>query len=232
MLEKFKEYVDSFEKEDAIKYKYNHSLRVMDLSIDIAKSLKLNEEDLKLVKLIGLLHDIGRFKQWNIYKSFSDSSIDHGDLGVKILFEEKEIEKYDLDKKYYQIVKDAIKYHNKYEIGSVTNSLFCKIIRDADKLDIIKEFDKSLFRGINEKYIHPEVKESFYNHQQVKKIKDSTNLDKLIIKLALIYDLNFDYSFRYLKENKIIAEIQKQSNIKELDSYFKEIKKYMEDKIC
>ena len=39
MLEKFKEYVDSFEKEDAIKYKYNHSLRVMDLSIDIAKSL-------------------------------------------------------------------------------------------------------------------------------------------------------------------------------------------------
>lgn len=109
---------------------------------------------------------------------------------------------------------------------------FDKIIRDADKLDIIKEFDKSLFRGINEKYIHPEVKESFYNHQQVKKIKDSTNLDKLIIKLALIYDLNFDYSFRYLKENKIIAEIQKQSNIKELDSYFKEIKKYMEDKIC
>ena len=87
MLEKFKEYVDSFEKEDAIKYKYNHSLRVMDLSIDIAKSLKLNEEDLKLVKLIGLLHDIGRFEQVKRYHTFIDkNSINHGELGVEILF--------------------------------------------------------------------------------------------------------------------------------------------------
>ena len=53
--------------------------------------------------LIGLLHDIARFEQYTKYKTFRDSiSIDHGDLGVEILFEEKEIEKYDLDKKYYQ----------------------------------------------------------------------------------------------------------------------------------
>ena len=49
---------------------------------------------------------------------------------------------YNVKKEQYQIIKDAIKYHNKYEIGNVNKEslIYCQIIRDADKLDIIRNF--------------------------------------------------------------------------------------------
>ena len=75
--------------ENMIKYKYNHSYRVVHQAEEIARSLELDEEDRALASLIGLLHDIARFRQWTDYKTFSDDeSFDHGKEGVKILFDE------------------------------------------------------------------------------------------------------------------------------------------------
>lgn len=42
-----------------------------------------------------------------------DSIIDHADLGIKLLFENKEAEKFNIPQKYYDIIKFAIKNHNK-----------------------------------------------------------------------------------------------------------------------
>ena len=232
MLEQFKQYVDSFNSCDAIKYKYIHSIKVMNLSEQLGKNL--NIKGLELVKLIGLLHDYARFTQWDKYKSFNDlKTFDHGDEAVKILFEQKEIEKYNVKKEQYQIIKDAIKYHNKYEIGNVNNEslIYCQIIRDADKLDIISNFTKGIFKDNDGDFIHDEIKEQFFNHTQVKTLKDSTTNDKLIIMLALIYDLNFIYSFKYLKEYKIIENIKKQVDKETFEIYFNEIEKYTEQKL-
>ena len=231
MLEQFNNYVNSFDKCDAITYKYNHSIRVMNLS-----KILIEDEiiDKHLVEIIGLLHDYARFIQWDKYKTFNDlETFDHGDEAVKILFEQKEIEKYNIDKKYYKIIKDAIKNHNKYEITNVDKKslIFCKIIRDADKLDIISNFTNAIFKDNDDDFIHEEVKKQFLNHKQVKKIKDSTVKDRLIIMLALIYDLNFQKSFKYLKENKIIDKIKKQVDKETFNIYFKEIENYIEDKI-
>ena len=232
MLEVFKEYVDKFNECDAIKYKYFHSIRVMNLSEKIGKDL--NIKDIELVKLIGLLHDYARFTQWEKYQSFNDlKTFDHGDEAIKILFDGKEIEKYNVKKEQYQIIKDAIKYHNKYEIGNVDKEslIYCQIIRDADKLDIISNFTKGIFKDNEGNFIHEEIKKQFFNHKQVKKLKDSTTNDKLIIMLALIYDLNFEYSFKYIKQNKIIDKIQKQVEKEIFEIYFKEIENYIEEQI-
>ena len=60
----FKEYVSNFDLNDiAIKRKYDHTLRVKNNCQKLAVSLKLNDEDTKLLILIGYLHDIGRFLQ-------------------------------------------------------------------------------------------------------------------------------------------------------------------------
>ena len=62
MEEIFKTYVEMFDmNEPMIKLKYNHSLRVKDQCIKIAKSEKLDKKQIELAKLIGLLHDYGRF---------------------------------------------------------------------------------------------------------------------------------------------------------------------------
>ena len=103
--------------------------------------LNLDKENIELAKLIGLLHDIGRFEQIKQYNTFSDKdSIDHGKLGVEILFKQGKIRNFIKSAKYDEIIKKAILNHNRKEIEKGLNPkelLHSKIIRDADKIDIL-----------------------------------------------------------------------------------------------
>ena len=114
----FNEYVNNYDQnDDKVILKISHTYRVMERCQEIAASLNLDDENIQLAGLIGLLHDIGRFEQLKRYQSFIDSqTIDHANLGVTILFDDNLIEKFEIDKKYYPIIKTAIYNHNKYEI--------------------------------------------------------------------------------------------------------------------
>ena len=143
--EEFIKYTENYDLTDEnLGGKQKHSLRVMQISEEIARDLKLNQEEIKLAALIGLLHDIARFEQYTKYKTFRDlDSIDHGDYGAKIL--EKEIRKYIELPQYDEIIIKAVKNHNKYKMEdglSEKEELFAKIIRDADKIDILFEICK------------------------------------------------------------------------------------------
>ena len=139
-----KKYISNYDLNNPeITRKVGHSYRVAEISKRIAKSLNLEQEEIELAELIGLLHDIGRFEQQTIYKTYDDIySIDHGELGVKILENNEYIRKYIENSQYDKIIKTAIFNHNKYEIEENLEQktiLFCKIIRDSDKLDILYE---------------------------------------------------------------------------------------------
>ena len=88
----FDDFVMTYDmNEKMIGYKYNHSYRTVHQAEEIARSLELDEEDMNLASNIALLHDVARFRQWTDYKTFDDfNSFDHGDEGVKILFDEGE----------------------------------------------------------------------------------------------------------------------------------------------
>ena len=114
----FDDYVMKFDmNERMIQYKYNHSYRVVHQAEEICRSLNLDTEERDLASTIALLHDIARFRQWTNYKTFSDAdSFDHGDEGVKILFDEGEINNYIVKKDDLDVLKVAIKNHNKYKV--------------------------------------------------------------------------------------------------------------------
>jgi len=98
-----------------IDLKVKHTLRVKDICLQIAKSENLNEEDLSLASLCGLLHDIGRFEQWKRYSSYNDmETLDHGDLGAEILKHNNFIKKFTT--KNINTILRAVKYHNKYRV--------------------------------------------------------------------------------------------------------------------
>ena len=88
MIEEFNKYTNNYDMNDeAIRNKYSHSIRVMNLSKKYATILGFSKEDIELATLIGLLHDIGRFEQISVYHTFNDSKIiDHALYGVKVLF--------------------------------------------------------------------------------------------------------------------------------------------------
>ena len=235
----FYDYVnDNFDIEDiGIKRNYYHSLRVMEISNLIALNENFNKKDIELANIIGLLHDYARFPQWQKYKTYNDLiSVDHGDLAIKLLFENKDIEKFKINTEYYDEIYDSIKYHNKLNLSnelSIHNELLCKLLRDADKLDIFYLYgtDENLFKQ-DKNFISDKVKKAFYNNKMINK-SDVQNLnDKIILDLGMVYDLNFKYSFKYLKENNLIDNMYKRINNKELfNEYFDYIKKYINERI-
>lgn len=236
----FDEFVMKYDMNiDMIAYKYNHSYRTVHQAEEIARSINLSEEDKELASLIALLHDIARFKQWTEYKTFDDhKSFDHGDEAIKILFDEKEIEKYNVDKKDYDIIKKAIKYHNKLEYNeeelNEKEKLHAKIIRDADKIDIIYSFSTQRLLEIKSdgSPISDKVSKKIKNHKLVNKEDIVTKNDRVIMELALVYDLNFKYSLeKVYKENYLGKMIESFENKELFEPFIKEINEYMKGEI-
>lgn len=140
---------------------------------NIALSLNLSNEEVKLAELIGLLHDICRFEQVKLYGTFYDNkSIDHATKGLEVLFEDKHIRKFVTEDKYDAVIFKAINNHNKFYIEKGLNEkelLHCKIIRDADKMDIFRAFcidkleDLVLFKtdDVSKEKLSPEFIEKF-----------------------------------------------------------------------
>lgn len=211
----FDKYTSLFNLEEGrIKLKIDHIKRVAAMSRKIAQYLKLDEEHVKLAELIGLFHDIGRFKQAQLYNTFNDrDTVNHAELSVKILFDENLIDNFNVDEIYKKIIKLAVFNHNKNKIDDgLTDEelLFAKIIRDADKLDIyytICEYDfPSIFwfpdfncSPISDIIMEDFITLNFVNYGNIK-----SNSDQILIFYAYMYDFNFDFSLKYLKENKFL----------------------------
>lgn len=180
--------------------KYHHSFRVMEFAKEIAISLGLSDKDIKLASDCGLLHDIARFKQYSDYETYIDRlSFDHGDVGYEIL---KDL----LNNEDKDIILISTKYHNKYVLPELDErtKLFCNIVRDADKLDIMKEQFSEMK---DEKVIlKEELLDDIYNHKICRNELIKSDSDCILRCLSWINDLNFKYSYEYLLKNNIIED--------------------------
>ena len=221
--------------ENMIAYKYNHSYRVVHQAEEICRSLNMDTVERDLASNIALLHDIARFRQWTNYKTFDDEdSFDHGDEGVKILFEEGLINKFIIDKEDYDVVKKAISNHNKFSIDfsklTERETLHSKIVRDADKLDILYAFSTNRILEVEEddSEINENVSEEFFAHRQVIKADVKSKNDRIIMLMGLVFDLYFDYSKeRVLNEEYMKKLYDHLQNKKLFKPYIDEINKYL-----
>lgn len=230
ITKQFKKYVSHFNLTDKnILGKYNHSIRVMNLCNNIANSIGYNDMD--IVSVVGLLHDYGRFHQWTKYKTFDDGrSVDHGDSGVKFLFDDNDIRYYPLSKDRYTSVYNAIKYHNKYEVPNTLDEdsiILSNIVRDADKLDILDFSSKDNILNTEED-ISSMVRDSFGKGKLLKKEIINNYSDSILCYLNFIYDINYDYSFDYLKKNMVLEKVYSKIKKKEMfTEYFEKVREYI-----
>ena len=236
--EAFDNYVKNYDmSNEKISLKYYHTFRVCEQSIAISKSLNLSKEDTDIAYLIALLHDIGRFEQVKRFNTFNDEkSMDHALYGCKILFEEGLIRDFIVDDSYDEIIKKAVYNHNKLYIEENLNEremLHSKIIRDADKIDIIYNVTDlgQIKLNDDDSEISEKVRESFFKENIVSKLDMKTHNDSIMVKFAFVFDLNFRYSFEYFKENdfvnKMYSKLKNKSIFKE---YVDELNKYIEGK--
>lgn len=210
----FELYLSHYDRtDDKINLKAIHTYCVLEAADAICKGENFSQEDHQLALLIALLHDIGRFEQLKSFHSFDDRIFNHGDFGVKALFEDGLIRRFLADDQYDAIIRKAIQYHSIYSLDDVEGLterelLHCRIIRDADKLDNFRVKDteriETLFdtpeKEVAMEEITPRILETVRACRCVVSGDRVTHMDCWVSYLAFIFDLNFRASFRWIEE--------------------------------
>lgn len=184
-----------------------HTFRVVRNITEISRNERFPDPVTELARVIGLLHDIGRFRQFLNYGTFDDSiSVNHAELAVQVI-EQEGIFAYFGDREA-DVIRRAILQHN---IPAVTDTgdpevaLHARLIRDADKSDIWKiaaETDVMYTLDAQKQdgnYTIPYAIVKCYRLNQIVRVGTATCLnDYHLLRLAWIFDMNFASTFGLL----------------------------------
>ncbi|HSO85537.1 MAG TPA: HD domain-containing protein [Draconibacterium sp.] len=226
--------------------KKEHSFRVADIALLLSDKLEWTEEEKQIAYLVGLLHDLGRFRQLVEYDTFSDEkSIDHAENAVKILKGENLFEALNIGNK--ELVFAAILNHNKYKIqDGLTGQelLHAKLVRDADKMDIYRvltEYYQKRIGTANHTLnwdlpkgtsVSPAVAKEILAGKMVSKKNVASEMDIKIMQLSWVYDLNFRPTFEFLVKNRYLESVYNSLPKNDLViEIYRKIKVYAENKI-
>lgn len=180
----FASYVNSYDLSNPrIALKLGHTKRVAGLCERIAGAIGMDEWDVGLAWLLGLLHDIGRFEQVRRYDSFDDAAtVSHAALGVAALFDEPDDRGRPLIRSFVetdahdQLIRTTIASHSGLRLDAGLDPRtrrFCELLRDADKIDIVRVnciCPIEDIYGVSEaemraSRLSPECVELFYQHR-------------------------------------------------------------------
>ena len=204
--------------------KYIHSQDVFKISqylIENDEVLKKLDNKYKLYgQLSALLHDIGRAYEVGDMK---DKVKPHGYYGADIILKQ-------VEKENNPFILIPVKYHGDLkaeenarkeleEIDDLSDEekeiviMLLKLVMDSDKLanfKMFKKFDRKYFVnliGLDEKpYISDECFESFKNRELVSLKDRKTVLDKILLTICWIYDLNYQASIDLVKKEKHLED--------------------------
>lgn len=212
-----------------INIKYYHSRRVAVLSKRIAENLRLSLYDINKATTIGLLHDIARFYEYRMFKDFNNvNGFDHGKWGVKVLNSHNYYEKFNIHKEDLKDIYPAIYYHNKLKLPyKYKNNVFCKIIRDADKIDIFNVV-KNVVKIKEDDIINDKLLNDFFKGKLSSWKLKTNGSNEVIFFLSFVYDLNYDYSCKFLLESGYLDNLYDSLDYKErFNVYFDYAKEYL-----
>ncbi|NOZ60736.1 MAG: HD domain-containing protein [Calditrichaeota bacterium] len=247
----YNNYFREFESHDAdvaenIKLKRDHTFRVCEETVRIGESLRLHESDLLVAKTAALFHDVGRFEQYKIYRTFLDmKSVNHAELAVEILQRYNVLISLHSEEKI--LVEKAILFHNKKDLPADESErmlMFARILRDADKLDIWRivldhyhnsngegngaiEFGLPDTPSISDGACRSLLRERLVDVKDIRNVNDF----KLLL-LGWIYDLNFSASLQAAHERGYVEQLEQLlPDSKELGKCMAVVKGYLARKI-
>ena len=222
----FDDYCDSYttastEDQRNITVKRDHTHEVCLNAAQIAKDLHLDPHQTLLAEAIALFHDVGRFPQYRQFKTFDDSiSVNHAALGAKVLLENNVLR--DLHQHDQDIIIRAVTLHNVFFLPEGLDKetlLFSRLIRDADKLDILRvvieyfqqepgnRADAVALGLPDQPGYSEEVLSCVYKKKMAMKSMLTTQNDFKLLQLTWLYDLNFDGSLRIVSMRNYIPAI-------------------------
>lgn len=126
--------------------KIRHSMAVLENARRMAACENFSSVQRRVCLLAALYHDVGRFEQYLRFHTFKDKvSCDHGQMGVRILKQEKRLN--DETPLVRKAVLAAVALHNRFALPQglpEVTATAAHVVRDADKLDILRVMDEHL----------------------------------------------------------------------------------------
>lgn len=230
LLKYFEEYIKKYDmNNNTTKAKYFHSIKSMDMARIIATSLNIfSEEEIVIMELIALFHDIGSFENKS-YNSLDYEEEDTTMKSIEILFDEGLIRKITPETKYDNIIKLGIFCHNKDGLpqGIDTKTIhICNIMKDIYRLEQIRMI-------INYPYIDNRIKSypstlvynDFKTFKCINTKMSENNADNILIALSNMFNINYDISYSIIEENDYVGKIIDSLDFedKKIEKFFKQI---------
>lgn len=200
-----------------IDLKYEHTFKVCEIVLKIGKSLDFSREELLILETMALLHDLGRFEQYYKYKSFNDkNTVNHAYLAIKIINKDGILNNI----KEKNLIRACIALHNKVIIPEFLDKrkkLYLKILRDADKIDILRVVvlnyegfsnNNVITLGLNnENKVSEHILKKAKNKEAIKYTELKTSNDLKLLQMSWLYDINFKKSLEIIEEKDYINKI-------------------------
>lgn len=238
VLSAFDRYTSAYDVSDIkVKLKIDHTYRVAEICDKISDSLQLSQEDRDIAWLSGMLHDIGRFEQLRRYHTFQDKlSCNHAALSADILFIDGNVRMFTDDSSEDELLEKVIRLHNVYILPdglSERELLFVNLLRDADKVDIIKvncitpraeiyDIPEADFRAST---ISQDVYEDIISEHNVDRNHSKTPADYIIGHIAFVYGLVYKQSFIEVRQQGYLDHmLDFRSDVPDTKEKFKMIK--------
>lgn len=216
----FKRYTDAYDAANPrIALKIDHTYRVAEACERIARGEGWSDDDIDLAWLCGLLHDIGRFEQLRRWDTFKDAdSTSHAALGVEVLFGEHPVDapavtgiRRFADTGEDGLIRSSIAYHSDFRLPEGLDGRtrrFCEIVRDGDKLDIMRNIADSPVETILkidetaflDSRISADTQRAFAEHRCVNRSERHEPADFLVGLVCFMYELVFPSSRALARE--------------------------------
>lgn len=233
--EAFDSYVAAYDATNPrIALKVEHTLRVAGLCERIAREAGFAPAGTDLAWLCGLLHDIGRFEQLQRWDTFSDAaSTSHAALGVEVLFGNEGdtgvadddgsaagtigiIHRFiDPNDELEEVIRAAVGFHSDYRLPEdldVRTHAICDVVRDADKLDILRVASTDTVETVlnaNEdellaSAVSPAIEDAFFEHRTAHYSERVTPVDYLVNLACFAFELVYPASLEIADEQEYI----------------------------
>lgn len=201
--------------------KVEHTRKVCEVMALLAAGEGLTPEETRIADAVALLHDVGRFPQFRRWRTFRDSDSDnHARLGIEVFRQQGVLD--GLPAAERLIIEEAVRFHNLLALPlrfSSPDTLFIRLIRDADKLDIWRVFldyfrqpedlrPSAVTLGFPDL---PEVTPACVRELaagRIVRLEDVRVLnDFKLLQISWVYDLNFRTSYSLLQQRGYIPKL-------------------------
>ncbi|MBN2806027.1 MAG: HD domain-containing protein [Prolixibacteraceae bacterium] len=220
------QYISTFHSNDVniqlnFDLKREHISRVIQNAEMIALSIDCDETVRESARLAALLHDAGRFIQFQQYQTYNDEqSEDHAIIALRLIDQNNWLAEIPEELRH-PIIK-AVEYHNKLAVPKNETAevmLLSNILRDADKLDILDQAVKEYSlqnKNRNSAFSldlepSPMVSKAIAKSLASKKLPSKSDMktitDFKLVQMAFVYDLHFKLSYSLINKKGILKQL-------------------------